>query len=273
MKRLILTAAGLLLLVTLCFTACDDSAPADTTTPSVPDVTTDAPTEENADTPTEAVTDDVTADTPTDTTTEAPTEPFTPPTADPTEAAEAGLPLDGNNYTLGGESSAMPKAQYDYLKTYAHAYADKSFTLYGNVMKNADGFLILSMGGDMEFGIYFDGVSEPLPGAYVKLTATFEQTVDKGDYVDFNCFTMMATACETLSEAQGPNGGKYMFITASSLNVRTSSDTSSSGNILGQLSEGDMVEVFEQDEKGWYRIIFNGQNAYISNKYVSETRP
>jgi uncharacterized protein YgiM (DUF1202 family) len=34
-----------------------------------------------------------------------------------------------------------------------------------------------------------------------------------------------------------------------------------------------MVEVFEQDAKGWYRIEFNGQKAYISNKYVSETKP
>ena len=83
----------------------------------------------------------------------------------------------------------------------------------------------------------------------------------------------MATSCEVLGEAKGPNGGRLMYITASSLNVRTSSDTSSSANILGQLSHGDMVEVFEQDEKGWYRIEFNGQKAYISNKYVSETRP
>ena len=127
--------------------------------------------------------------------------------------------------------------------------------------------------GAIYFSPYFDGVSAPVPGSYVKVTATFTQTVDLGDYVDFDCFTMMATACETLGEAKGPNGGKLMFITASSLNVRTSSDTSTSDNILGQLSHGDMVEVFEQDAKGWYRIEFNGQTAYISNKYVSETKP
>lgn len=278
MKRWLLAAACLVVFAALIFTACDDSAPADTTAPTVPDAATDAPTEASTDTPTEAPTDGATNDTPVDTPTEAPTEaptePFTPPTANPTEAAAAGLPLDAESYTVGGENPAVaPKTQFDYLKTYAHAYADKTFTIYGNVAKNANEFLILSLGGDMEFVLYFDGVSEPIPGSYVKLTATFEQTVDKGDYVDFNCFTMMVTACETLGEAQAPNGGKYMYITASSLNVRTSSDTSSSDNILGQLSKGDMVEVFEQDEKGWYRIIFNGQNAYISNKYVSETKP
>ena len=97
--------------------------------------------------------------------------------------------------------------------------------------------------------------------------------MDKGDYVDFTCYTMMVSAAEVLGEAKGPNGGKLMYITASSLNVRTSSDTSSSDNIIGTYSKGDLVEVFEQDANGWYRVNYNGQKAYISYKYVSETKP
>ena len=274
MKRLLPMAAGLLLLSLLIFTACTEDAPADTTAPSAPDLTTDAPTDATVDNatndstevPTEALTDEVT--------TEAPTEPFTPPTADPTEAAAAGLPLDGDSYTVGGENPAIaPKLQYDYLKTYAHAYAGKSFTIYGNLAQNADGYLVLSLSDGVELVTYFSGVTQPTVGTYVKVTATFTQTVDMGDYVDFSCFTMMVTACEVLGEAKGPNGGKLMYITASSLNVRTSSDTSSSANIIGSYSKGDLVEVFEQDANGWYRVNYNGQTAYISNKYVSETKP
>ena len=282
MKRLTLLAACLVVFAALIFTACEDSAPADTTAPNAPDAVTDAPTDASTDastdtptdTPTDGATNDTPADTPTEAPTDAPTEPFTPPTADPTEASDAGLPLDGNSYTVGGENPAVaPKTQFDYLKTYAHAYADKTFTVYGYLSESADGMTVISLGDDMELVAYFPAGNAPVTGSYVKLTATFVQTVDKGDYVDMKCFTLMATAVEVLSEAQGPNGGKFMYITASSLNVRTSSDTSSSDNILGQLSKGDMVEVFEQDEKGWYRIIFNGQKAYISNKYVSETKP
>ena len=199
---------------------------------------------------------------------------FQLPEIDPEEATALGLPVDGDNYTVGGEGAAVSaEEQFYFLYLYAPYYADKTFTVYGNVTEDESGNLVISVGEDMSFAVYFDGVSAPASGSYVKITATFEKTVDMGDYVDFDCFTMMVTACETLGEAVGPNGGKLMFITASSLNVRTSSDTSSSANILGQLSHGDMVEVFEQDEKGWYRIEFNGQKAYISNKYVSETRP
>lgn len=196
------------------------------------------------------------------------------PEADPDEAAMLGLPLDGDNYTIGGENPDYdPFEQYMFLWLYAPSYADKSFTLYGNVMEDEEGNTVLSLGEDMYLPIYFAGTNAPTEGSYVKLTATYTQTVDMGDYVDFECFTMMVSACEVLGEAKGPNGGKLMYITASSLNIRTSSDTSTNDNIIGTYSKGDLVEVFEQDSKGWYRVVYNGQDAYISNKYVSETKP
>ena len=196
------------------------------------------------------------------------------PEADPEEAASVGLPLDGDQYTIGGENAAYDaESQYFFLCLYAHCYVDKTFTLYGNLIETEDDVLVLSLGEDMEIPVYFEGSSAPTAGSYVKLTATYTQTVDMGDYVDFDCLTMMVSSCEVLGEAQGPNGGKLMYITASSLNVRTSSDTSSSDNIIGSYSKGDLVEVFEQDAKGWYRVNYNGQTAYISNKYVSETKP
>ena len=235
------------------------TAPADTEAPTDGDVT-EAPTEEET-------TEDVTTE-------EETTEPFVLPEADPDDAASAGLPLDKDNYTFIGENAAHdPKVQYLFMINYPHAYEGKSFTLYGNIMEDEAGNLVLSLGDDMEFVIYFKNNNAPTVGSYVKVTATYEKTVDRGEYVDFDSYTMMVTACEVLGEAKGPNGGKLMYITASALNVRTSSDTSSSANIIGTLAKGDLVEVFEQDAKGWYRITFNGQTAYISNKYVSETKP
>ncbi len=192
------------------------------------------------------------------------------------EAAAVGLPLDQNSYTIGAEgSTAIPDEQFMMLALYPHAYEGKTFTIYGVVGEDEElGVPVICAG---EYGTFYfycpDGVSAPVFGDSVKITATFENTVDKGYDSDYLCYTMMVSKCEVLAHGIGPNGGRIMFITASSLNVRTSSDTSTSDNILGTLSKGDAVEVFDQDAKGWWRIEFNGQTAYISNNYVSETRP
>ena len=196
------------------------------------------------------------------------------PDPDYEEVAGLGLPVDGDNYTIGGENSAHdPVDQMAILYLYAHAYENKTFTLYGNLIETEDGNLVVSVGEDLEIPVYWSQGSAPTVGSYVKVTGVFTRTVDMGDYMDFDCFTMMVSATEVLGEAKGPNGGRLMYITASSLNVRTSSDTSSNDNIIGTYSKGDLVEVFEQDAKGWYRVSYNGQTAYISNKYVSETKP
>ena len=192
------------------------------------------------------------------------------------ESAAAGLPLDQSSYTIGAEgSTAVPDEQYMMLALYPRAYEGKTFTIYGVVGEDEElGVPVIQVG---EYGTFYfycpAGVSAPVFGDSVKITATFENTAEKGYDSDYLCYTMMVSECEVVAHGVGPNGGRIMFITASSLNVRTSSDTSSSANILGTLSLGDVVEVFDQDEKGWWRIEFNGQTAYISNKYVSETRP
>ena len=199
------------------------------------------------------------------------------PEADPEEAASVGLPLDSDSYTMGGEDSAYDLTeQYVYLYFYAPYYEGKTFTLYGNVLEDSEGNLVLSFGDDIGFVVYFDGISAPTVGSYVKLTATFEKTVDMGDYVDFECFTMMVTECEVLGEAKGPNGGKLMYVTASSLNVRSEPD-SSQDNKVGLLSNGDMVEVLETGfgDGNWVKITFDcdAGYAYVSGKYLSEERP
>lgn len=203
---------------------------------------------------------------------------FQLPEIDPEEAATLGLPVDGDNYTVGGENPAVsPEEQFYFLYIFAPYYEDKTFTLYGNVTEDEHGNIFVSVGEDMNFAVYFDGVAKPAQGSYVKVTATFTKTVDMGDYVDFDCFTMMATACEVLGEAMGPNGGKLMFITASALNVRSEPD-SSKENKVGLLYSGDIVEVLETglgSNGNWCKITFDcdAGYAYISMTYVSETKP
>ena len=278
MKRTAWILVCLLVMATLLLAACNKSETPDTeasvtSADTQAPVTSDGDATEPATTPDEAVTD------PTETTA-APEETtvFEPPVVNPDEAAAAGLPTDAQSYVVGGENPATdPKAQYDYLTVYAHAYEDKTFTLYGNIGKDDRGNITLSVGEGMSFAVYFDGVSEPTVGSYVKVDAVFTQTVDRGEYVDFGCFTMMATACEVLGEAKGPNGGKLMYVTASSLTVRSEPD-SSKDNKVGLLNNGDMVEVLETGfgaDGNWCKITFDcdAGYAYISMKYVSDTKP
>ena len=294
MKRYVWILVCLLLAMTLLLAACDkDKTPTAETgdtaantasvTTAAPEISDEAGTETSAapiDTDTAAA--ETTSDPGDDTA--APTDPeettaFEPPMVNPDEAASAGLPVDGQVYTVGGENPAHdPKAQYDYLTVYAHAYAGKTFTLYGTVGEDERGNVTLSVGDGLDLVVYFDGVDEPVVGSYVKVDAVFTQTVDRGEYVDFLCFTMVATACETLGEAKGLNGGKLMYITASSLNVRSSPDSSVGDNKVGILHKGDMVEVLETgfgSNGNWCKITFDcdAGYAYFSMTYVSETKP
>ena len=94
-----------------------------------------------------------------------------------------------------------------------------------------------------------------------------------GEGLDHTAYVMAVSACEVLEVAKGPSGGKLMYVTSAGLNVRTSSDVSVSDNVIGTYSKGDLVEVFEQDGNGWYRVVYNGRNGYVNGKYLSETRP
>ena len=64
---------------------------------------------------------------------------------------------------------------------------------------------------------------------------------------------------------------KTMYVT-DGVNVRDL--PSSDGKKLGSLSEGDAVTVTGQcNETKWYRIAYNNQTGYVSNKYLTDTKP
>ena len=194
-----------------------------------------------------------------------------PPEADPEAAAASGMPLDRDHYTLiGGNYLYDPSEQYAFLTQYPHAYAGKTFVLYGVLTNDGSGGTALSLGSGMELALAFGEAPTPVEGAYIKVTATYRK-VAEGE--DLHAYAMGVTACEVLGEAKGPNGGKLLYVASAGLNVRTSSDVSVSDNVIGAYSKGDLVEVFEQNGDGWYRVVYNGQNGYVNGKYLSETRP
>ena len=55
-------------------------------------------------------------------------------------------------------------------------------------------------------------------------------------------------------------------ITASSLNVRASYNKES--NRLGSLSSGNVICLKEKMSNGWYKVNYNGKDAYVSSEYV-----
>ncbi len=64
---------------------------------------------------------------------------------------------------------------------------------------------------------------------------------------------------------------KTMYV-RSNVNVRNLPNTS--GTKLGSLSKGTSVHVTGQcNETNWYRITYNEQTGYVSNKYLSDTKP
>ena len=62
---------------------------------------------------------------------------------------------------------------------------------------------------------------------------------------------------------------KVLYVTANRLNVRDAASTD--GKVLGTVNRGDKVKVIgAAAEKGWYKIDYNGKEAYVSASYLSE---
>lgn len=59
----------------------------------------------------------------------------------------------------------------------------------------------------------------------------------------------------------------YGVVTASVLNVRSSRDTSSSANIIGQLTNGTKVRI-DQQMDGWYSIYYGSHGGFVSAQYL-----
>lgn len=72
------------------------------------------------------------------------------------------------------------------------------------------------------------------------------------------------------SSSSDSESSKTVYITASSLNVRSGPSTSYS--VVGSLKEGAAVTTYGSTD-GWYKIKYNSKTAYISAKYTSTKAP
>ena len=81
--------------------------------------------------------------------------------------------------------------------------------------------------------------------------------------------TQLPTATATLTPTPTQEAKEMVYCT-SPVNVRDAASTGS--NVIGMLSTGDAVERLGQ-EGGWVKILYEGQEAYVYQDYVSSTQP
>ena len=74
-------------------------------------------------------------------------------------------------------------------------------------------------------------------------------------------------AASTPTTPSTPSTGKVVTVTGGSVNVRNAADTS--GKILGIVKKGQTLPYLSTASTGWYCVQYNGQTAYISNKYTT----
>ena len=190
------------------------------------------------------------------------------PTIDPDMAATVGLPLDGNNYVLGGEDSTYDaETQFRFLNEYGFYYVDKTFVLYGHFSEDEWGDFYVAVDDSIAYWVIIpDGMEIPADGAYVKMTTVFD------------AYGMVAEAIEIMDEPAEATESTPMYVTAVALNVRSAPDSLEEDNKIGMLYNGNQVEVLETGfgEDGlWCKIAFDcdAGYAFVKITYLSETMP
>ena len=63
----------------------------------------------------------------------------------------------------------------------------------------------------------------------------------------------------------------YVSTNGANLNVRKTASTS--GTVLGKLSNGTKVEIVDKSIQGWYKIKYGSGYGYVSSDYISFTKP
>ncbi len=202
------------------------------------------------------------------------------PEIDPESAEAIGLPLDGDNYTIGGADSPYDtEAQFHHFTDYAQHYLDKQFTLYGWLGTDDWGDPVLTLGYQMNIWLTLPADLEiPANGTYVKLTATYSEIELIWEDVPYTAHSMVVTSVEPIDAPAEASIGKIMFVTAAALNVRSTPDSSIEENKVGFLTHGEEVCVLASgygEEGNWCKILFDCDQGYafISMKYLSENQP
>lgn len=76
---------------------------------------------------------------------------------------------------------------------------------------------------------------------------------------------------EAPEETPAETFAEYQMYAAGSVNIR--SGPGSDQEVLGQTGDGDSITVIGPEENGWLPVNYNGQTAYMSAQFLSDTAP
>lgn len=110
-------------------------------------------------------------------------------------------------------------------------------------------------------------VHEQVDGWY-KIVYNDQTGYVSGDYVSFSAAPQANAEGETQtsSEDKVNNESKIAVINGNSVNFRA--EPSTEGEILAKLNQGTEVELL-YTEDGWCKILYNGQNGFVSADYIA----
>ena len=166
--------------------------------------------------------------------------------------------------------------QLDFIDYYSEIFDGKTFTVYGTI-EEWEGEYSVIVNGMRSFPIVLpDGITVN-NGDLVCITGTF--SVIAVDY--YETYGLEVSECTVIEETDIPEGG-YLpwnaFVTAKTLNVRSSADFTASDNKVGVLTQGTQVKIIGFIEPKYCMIEYHwetedgqsGEYAYCSLAYLSK---
>lgn len=196
---------------------------------------------------------------------------------------DLGLDIQGDNFVLDYKNEARLIRQIDFLNTFIDNYLDKTFTIYGNIFASDDEYSIETANGYMYFDIVLDDGMEYLEhGTLAVVTGKLTLGTVEFDGEEYPVYYIEVTSANAIDEADIPEGG-YLpwtaFVTARSLNVRSTPDFSSTANNkVGVLTADTEIKIVGFIEPKYCMIEYHwetedgqsGEYAYCSLAYLAK---
>ena len=184
---------------------------------------------------------------------------------DTSYGADLGLDIDGDNFVIDYANLERCAKQLEFVDTYIDLFVGKNFTLYGAVETfNGQGYLVINN----------------LPTCIVNININAELVCLKGSFDSTGAFDVAEYT--VITESDIPEGG-YLpwtaYVTAKSLNVRSSADFSSgANNKVGVLNQNTEVKVVGFIPDRYCMIEYHwetadgqsGEYAFVSLAYLSK---
>lgn len=194
---------------------------------------------------------------------------------------DLGLDVESDNYVLDYKNQERLIYQLDFFNTFADEFLGKTFTVYGNIYASDDEYSVEVSNGYMYIDIVLgDGIEYLEHGTLACVTGKL--CVGDADEWGLPVYYLEITSASAVAEEDIPEGG-YLpwtaYVTARSLNVRSSPDFSSSANNKVGLLTADteikvvgfipdrycMIEYHWETEDGQ-----SGEYAYVSLSYLAK---